>query len=227
MKKILFATNIIFVGILSTPLSLFAYNAALVASIHDDALTRVVTMADVAQVAYIKTYPTTPTFVGSSTKTFLVDGAFERLNQTAATVNGTQVSGEINSQEELEKYAKTVALDNSDIMLITVATDTISLTRVTPVKLFGVIQLSSPETVEVISWGDGTNAVQVTRPWWGMFSNDQADSQELSNNVYRRMKAISPLLFSPNLTAATKARIISEIQNAFNENIVSIKSPVY
>lgn len=217
MKKIFQVRNIFIVRILLNPFSLYAYNAALVATIHDDDYTRVVTTEDLAQVTYLATDQGQSSGDNSRSATFVIDGAYERLQQSKGVQKKEGVE-EINSQKTLENYAKTIARDNSNIMLITVETDSVSLTRATQVKLFGVLPVPTKETVEVISWGDGTNAVQVTSPWWGMFSSYPADNQELSSNMYKRMKEISPTLFSPTLTTTTKARIISEIQSAFNES---------
>ena len=60
-------------------------------------------------------------------------------------------------------------------------------------------------------------------PFWNTF-DAFSDLILDDDNVYKRIKNISPAPFSSYLSASTIARIINEIQDAFNENTGSSTS---
>ena len=147
-----------------------------------------------------------------------VSGVLERLDKKNNSLEVDSPPTVVTSEKDLVDYIKALVRNNLNFTLVSVKEDAVSITRETPTKLFGVLDISSQETAEVISWGDGTSAVSVTRPWWSVFTKYDTRRDVVTNNLYVRMKDVSPALLTTNLSASTKARLIQEIQAAFEDN---------
>ncbi len=217
MKKIFYVLQVASLGALLSPVYVFAGNAALIAGVYDDEIMRVVTISEVRPEPQIKDSLFLDTSGENSNLVIEVSGVLERLdkkNNPEANSTPTRVT----SEKDLVDYIKALVRNNVNFTLVSVKEDAVSITRETPTKLFGVLDISSQETAEVISWGDGTSAVSVTRPWWSVFTKYDTRRDVVTNNLYVRMKDVSPALLTTNLSASTKARLIQEIQAAFEEN---------
>ena len=92
------------------------------------------------------------------------------------------------------------------------------MTRAIPVKFFGFIPIFINETAVVTSWGNGTNQVSINRSWLDFFSKNNVDKAKISSDLETKIKDIPTIEFKATLDAATKARIISEIQAVFKAN---------
>ncbi len=212
MKKIQRVS--LFVVFISTLLAsqVEAANPLLVASIRDDA---VLTLVDVELDVFFE--DDSPDQAES--KKIQVYGVLERLDPTNINATATVTTvDQISSQQDLETFTKAVVRDNDTVSLVVVESDSVSVTRMVPAKLFWLFNIRGKETAEVISWGDGTSAVMVTRPWWGRFSDYGTNELEVSNSLFKKIRSLPPSVLTTELSANTKARIISEITETFNEN---------
>lgn len=222
MKKIFYALQMITLVSLYTPISLFAANPALVASIYDDSVTRVITISDIEPLGLAQNPLATNISNEDPHQVIEVNGVLERLGDEkgeGATASSSESSFEvITSEEDLANFIKLLVKQNVNLRSVSIQGDTISITREIPAKLFGVLNVPGEETAEVTSWGNGTSAVSVTRPWWSIFSQYATDSDLVTGNLYTRMKGVSPVLLTTSLSIDTKARIIKEIKAAFDEN---------
>jgi hypothetical protein len=144
---------------------------------------------------------------------FEIDGDVERANG----MMGTNISemAQVHSGQDLHTFIQSLVVKNKDITSVSTEEDRVSMTRVMPTKLFGFIPSHIKETVSVVSWGDGTNEVVVTRPWWNLFSKDEIAKDSVSADMESRMKNIPSGEFKTVLDATTKARIITEIESTF------------
>lgn len=219
-KKIIYVFQVTTLLALFAPASLFAANAALVANIYDDAVTRVVTISEIEPGLLAENISTTNGPGEGANQVIEVSGVLERLSSKNDDTNTeiASTSETITSEKDLVNFIKLLIRENINFTSVIVKGDTVSITRETPAKLFGVLDIPSQETAEVTSWGNGTSGVSVVRPWWSIFLKYNTDSKEVTNNLYVRMKEVSPVLLTTNLSANTKARIIKEIQAAFDEN---------
>lgn len=218
MKKIFYALQMITLVSLYTPISLFAANPALVASIYDDSVTRVITISDIEPLGLAQNPPVANISNESSHQVIEVNGVLERLGDEKGEGTTASSSEVITSEEDLANFIKLLVKQNVNLRSVSIQGDTISITREIPAKLFGVLNVPGEETAEVTSWGNGTSAVSVTRPWWSIFSQYATDSDLVTGNLYTRMKGVSPVLLTTSLSIDTKARIIKEIKAAFDEN---------
>lgn len=223
MKKIQHAYLFgIFISILLAS-QVEAANPLLVASIRDDIA---LTLVDVESDVFFE--DDSPEQADNNlpiSKKIQVYGVLERLDPT--NINGTATVtavDQISSQQDLETFTKAVARDNDTVSLVVIESDSVSVTRMVPAKLFWLFNIRGKETAEVISWGDGTSAVMVTRPWWGKFSDYGTNEQEVSNSLFKKIKNLPPSVLTTELSANTKARIISEIAETFNENSGGVKA---
>ena len=218
MKKIFYVFQIVTLGSLFMPISLFAANAALIASIYNEAVTRVVTISDIEPELLTQNTSITSRPAENVNLVIEVNGVLERLNNENGYIDISSTSQIITSEKDLVNFIKLLVRENLDLTLVSVKGDTVSITRETPAKLFGVLDVSGKETAEVTSWGNGTSAVSVKRPWWSIFSKYDTTSKVVTDSLYAGMKGVSPVLLTPNLNANTKAIILKEIQAAFDEN---------
>lgn len=152
----------------------------------------------------------------ASSSNFVVDGESERTQGT----RGLAISeiAQVTSGQDLHTFVLSLVNKNKDITNVTTAEDRVSVTRNVPTKLFWFIPLTVKETASVISWGDGTNQVSVTRPWWNFFSKYETTTSSTTADIEFGIKNIPTGEFKAVLDATTKARIISEIEAAFRVN---------
>lgn len=160
---------------------------------------------------------------GTTTVSADKEANFE-LKSEDATSNGTtsmllisEVS-QVRTGADLQAFVKWLFTRDPMLSKIQSKDDRISVTRKTPAKLFGFIPVSTDETVEVISWGDGLSQVNVDRPWWGFLSKSTINKDSLAQDVESRMHAFPSADFKAILDASTKAKIVAEIDAAFAEN---------
>ena len=218
MKKIFYVLQVATLGALLSPGYLFAGNAALIAGVYDNEITRVVTISEVRPEPQIKDSLFLDTSGENTNLVIEVSGVLERLDKKNNSLEVDSPPTVVTSEKDLVDYIKALVRNNVNFTLVSVKEDAVSITRETPTKLFGVLDIAGRETAEVISWGDGTSAVSVTRPWWSVFSKYDTKRDLVTNNLYVRMKDVSPALLTTNLSASTKARLIQEIQAAFEDN---------
>jgi len=149
----------------------------------------------------------------TSTTNFDVDGDEERSKEN----RGETISdaAKVLSGADLHLFVQSLVNKNSDIESVSLKEDRVSITRNISTKLFGFIPSSMKETVLVIVWGDGTEQVTITRPWWNFLSKDNDKTNIKVEDVENKIKNISTGELKMTLDVATKARIISEIQNIF------------
>lgn len=58
---------------------------------------------------------------------------------------------------------------NVDVDNVSIKSDRVSMTRNVPVEFFWFIPSTVKETATIISFGNGTEQVLVSRPWWSFF----------------------------------------------------------
>lgn len=217
MKKTLHPFSITMVAtMIFIPCIVTAANPELVASVRDNDVLSIVDVQK--EVVMPSVVLQDETIVDPVLKVY---GIHERLGADPDVIEEVIVPEEIHTQAELEKFMKMLVKKNQDLSLIVVTPNSISMTRSVKTKLFSVITVPGNETAEVISWGDGTSAVTITRPWWSALSSYDTSEVSISNDLFTRMKTISPLLFTDNLSANTKARIINEIKESFSKEEVN------
>ncbi len=223
MKKnfLLFSIGI-FLSIYSSSYA-SAGSPSLVASIRDDAILSIV---DIEQEVIIQDQNNTFGSIDDQNldPTLEVYGVLERLNNNIPTTNATNTPSEISSHTDLEKFTKSLVIKNENLALVTVTSNSIAITRTVPTKLLWIFSVDGQETAKVTSWGDGTAVVQVTRPWWGTLSLYGTDKASVSDNLLLKMKNVPSALLTANLSANTKARIITDIESVFNEGVIDIKN---
>lgn len=154
---------------------------------------------------------------------FKIESGDVTLSTEANTLLISEIS-QVRSGSDLQAFVKW--LFTRDPMLIKVESkdDRISVTREAPAKLFGFIPVSSSETVEVISWGDGLSQVNVDRPWWGFLSKNTINKDSLAQDVESRVNAFPSAEFKTILDASTKAKIVGEVNAAFMDEEASSSS---
>lgn len=147
---------------------------------------------------------------------FQINGDQERSN----TTRGLLISemAQVHSGNDLHAFVQALIKNNHDIKDVTTKEASVSVTRTVPTKLFGFIPLSTKETAEIISWGNGTEQVNVSRSWWNIFSKDEVATDTISMDIESRIKNIPTSEFKATLDATTKARLIAGIEAAFEAN---------
>lgn len=151
--------------------------------------------------------------VSTSTANFEINGDDERSKENRGTI--ISEAAKVLSGDDLHLFVQSIVNKNKDIASISSKEDRVSITRNVPTKLFWFIPLTTKETASVISWGDGTTQVSVTRPWWNFFSKYETTIASTTADIELGIKNIQVGEWKATLDASTKARIISEIQNAF------------
>lgn len=156
----------------------------------------------------------------TSTINFEINGDDERSKENRGAIISD--AAQVHSGSDLNLFVQSLVNKNKDIESVSSKEDRVSVTRNVKIKLFGFIPSSIKETVLVINWGDGTNQVTVSRPWWNFLSKDNLSTTTLTSvDVENRIKNVSIGELRSTLDAATKARIISEIQSAFLNSATS------
>lgn len=147
---------------------------------------------------------------------FEIDGDRERSDDT----RGFLIShmAQVHSGLDLKSYVQFLVHQNKDIKEVITQEDSVLVSRRMDAKLFWLIPMSVTETVEVVSWGDGTKQVLVSRPWWDIFSKNQVGKGVIFSSVESKMNAMPISAFKTTLDPVTKALIISEIQAVFAEH---------
>lgn len=148
---------------------------------------------------------------------FEINGDEERSNNDN---RGSLISdmAKVHTGSDLHLFVQDLVHKNTDITIVKTKEDRVSVTRIVPARLFGFIPVSTKETAEVVSWGDGTEQVNVSRPWWNFFFKNEISTDTISADIEFKMKNIPSSEFKTTLDATTKARIISEIQAVFIAN---------
>ncbi len=197
----------------------YGANPLLVASLRDNDILTKIDIEEDAQLPVPATTPLNQVYGATTSKVLEVSGVLERLSSSMSTFEEKPSSSEeITSQDELEKFTRALVRSNPKLSLVVVKENSVSVTRTVPTKLFWIFRTDGQETAEVISWGDGTSGVIISRPWWGMLSNYSTDEITVSHDIFSRMKNVPPELLTYSLSANTKARIISEIQKSFTKS---------
>lgn len=143
---------------------------------------------------------------------FEIQGKLERTSLKNATITNFQ---DVYTNNDLYIFSQSVARNNKEIVSVVSREDRVSVSRTVPTKLFWIIPTTTEETAEIISWGNGLSEVNVTRPWWVMFSTNTAISTTLSNDIEDKIESIPRSKFKIILDPSTKAELILVIQNAF------------
>lgn len=149
----------------------------------------------------------------TSTTNFEIDGDTERAKENRGELISD--AAKVLSGADLHLFVQSLVNKNSDIESISLKEDRVSITRNISTKLFGFIPSSIKETVLVIVWGDGTEQVTITRPWWNFLSKDNDETNIKVEDIENKINNISKGELKMTLDVATKARILSEIQNIF------------
>lgn len=215
MKKILYYLPL---GILISLLygaDVFAANPGLVASIRGN---DVLTLVDVEQEVVIPNNVIVSTGSKESSEALEVLGVLERLQNNNNLETLASTSDEVSSKEDLEKFTRAIVRRNPDVVSIIITDTSVTVTRTVPAKLLWTIAVDGKETTEVTSWGDGSPAVRVTRPWWGTLSDYSTNEISISSDIFRRMKAMSPNVFTTNFIPHVQAHIISEIISSLGKS---------
>lgn len=148
---------------------------------------------------------------------FEMDGMMERFNNPNRGFLISEMA-QVHSGNDLHTFVQSIVHKNSDITKVVTKDDRVSMTRNMPAKLFGFIPMSTNETAEVISWGDGTKQVSVNRPWWNIFLRNGTSTEIISSGIEFRIKDIPASEFKLIMDASTKARIIAGIEAVFIAN---------
>ncbi len=87
--------------------------------------------------------------------------------------------------EDLSRYASDVITRDEDVEDVSITEEEVSVSYRKPTKLFGFIPTTIEETVTVDTNGD----VQVDRPWWAIFSNEEDSTRDVEEDVSARVDA--------------------------------------
>lgn len=149
----------------------------------------------------------------TSTVNFEINGKEERAKENRGAIISN--AAQVHTGNDFHLFVQSIVNENKNIESVSSQDDRVSVTRNVNTKLFGFIPSSIKETVLVVSWGDGTNQVTVSRPWWNFLSKDEVSASTTQAVIETRINNISTGQWKAILDAKTKAQIISEIQNAF------------
>lgn len=223
MKKTILVLQLALLDTLLYSSFVSAANPALVPSVRDNALLSLSIGVDDNPVS-VFVYSSSPTTTYTNEKNFelAVSGELERSKQQTRSLEALIATDEIVSNMDLENYIKTLVRNNPNINSVAISGNRITMTRTTSGMLFGLVTMRMEETAEVTNWGDGTSAVNVSRPWWGTFLTEYTDDA-VANNLYTRIKTIPSSLFVTTLDVNTQGRIVTEMDGAFKENYLSTK----
>lgn len=149
----------------------------------------------------------------TSTINFEINGDEERSKENRGAIISD--AAQVHTGNDFHLFVQSIVNENKNIESVSSQDDRVSVTRSINTKLFGFIPSSIKETVLVVSWGDGTNQVTISRPWWNFLSKDEITASTTQAVVESRINNIPAVEWKAILDATTRARIISEIRNAF------------
>jgi hypothetical protein len=215
MKKTSYIPYLTLLVILVNLPSVFAGTPALVPSIRGDAILNISTVLDADTSAVF-------IYAGDiSTDTPLTITEVTSVLKRVTTGSSTEISAhtidDIVSDNDLQEYIKDLINHNPDLIAVVVDGNNIVMTRTISGTYLGLISLPVKETAEVTNWGGGGSEVNISSPWWNIFSKQYSDDQ-ITKKLYVKIKTIPTALFGTTLDSQTQGRILSKIESTFNEN---------
>lgn len=121
----------------------------------------------------------------------------------------------VRSPDDLKMYVYYLVDKNVDVDNVSIKSDRVSMTRSVPVQLFWFVPSTIKETATIISFGNGTEQVLVSRPWWSFFSQGKFTTSDISGDIEARIKSAPSGEFIAILSSATKAVMLSKIHESF------------
>jgi hypothetical protein len=171
-----------------------------------------------------------PTFVasvtGSAPTTTAVDmgvrASIFRYNQDNKDTRNTQIDEKeyetmlkVNNEKNENDLKMYTSYSNSDITSVSTTDNRVSITRAIPVKLFGFISATTTETATIISFGEGSKQIVVSRPFWNFFTTSVFTKDTVAGDIEANIKSIPDAEFSFLLSTTTKVLLLTKIRESF------------
>lgn len=152
---------------------------------------------------------------GNSAARITVNG--QLIDMDAYSGTGANVSGAIDSDEELAMYAQLVADTDANIEVINTSEQSVQLTYKEPARFLG-MDVSSSRTATVTVNEDGVMDIQVSKPWWTVFvSGDTASNADIKAEIQDQlsMQAMSDVALDWDM----QAQVIGAIETAMRIHV--------
>ncbi|MFZ2522041.1 MAG: hypothetical protein WAX44_01780 [Minisyncoccia bacterium] len=119
---------------------------------------------------------------------------------------------EVNEENELREYAKTVALNNSQIRKMRIASSTVSIDFYSKAKLFGFIPTQLTSNIETSIIRESNSAVVMKLPWYHIFYKKETNFSDLEEKIKLEFGKVSSDQGSEDYTKL--AKVLETVSNA-------------